>query len=863
MASGRWAETSIRRRAGDSDFAPGGAKYLQGNMDGIHGSPADYAQGAYPRAPAVDYAQAPVAPPVAYTPAPGPLNRVAPVVYAQETRQSPVENTPLHAWRSPPRVAYDSPDKVFYRGEDPEADAIVDLREQQKQFSGLQHDAPGWVRQKAVDELPSNRELDRRLSSPGQPSAGTLRRRRSMQQETPEEAEQFDDLMDAYLEGGVDANIAGHTVSELLAQYKQYCPKTPHLNAVKDACVQWPPEIRDDNPGGPILGVTFMDISRSDRGDFALADSKRIGKSRLQQSMKRKQKAMEKELKQALKRQRKRLARKDSKPHVMSSTYESWLLFWAAMRSRWKSFVEHIAHIELWNSTMRSIEGRYGSGVASFYEFVRWLFVLNAVLCIFWSGLLVVPQALEGVNRTETFSASDIVTGDNYLAESLLFMGSYSGPNNVDDEYNIPLAYFLVPIGSFVLVLLAIARRMAQRYGRKTHHEDAGVLFPFSELAFASWDHMLTQQRSAHFKNKAIRAAMLELLAEAEQRAVVRTTTEQNKLLAKRIAVNVVVAAMLGGSLYALNVLANAYLDSTDAFEQLYIPGAVALFNAMLPLCFIALATLESYRPATEIKLLKARSYIMRMASIYIVIIKVYRVDGIDCWETVAGQELYKLFLINAGVTYINTFGADIGRSLMWDFAPECLKPVRAMLGPPQFQTAKSTMEVLFMQALIWIGTFFAPLLFVVGLIGMMGLFFAKYGSMMLVVLPPFNRYRLKNDNFDMLLLLLTLFLSVGPVAYALVRLDPSTTCGPFRGETQAWNVLSRELETFPAWLTDLVKFFGTPGFVLPLFLVVALYIYYNYATERVINQTTRELRLSLLKQIEDKRYLIRTHNIS
>jgi hypothetical protein len=41
---------------------------------------------------------------------------------------------------------------------------------------------------------------------------------------------------------------------------------------------------------------------------------------------------------------------------------------------------EVLSHFELWSSTIKSIEGRFGTGVATYFRFLRSLFLIN--LCV-------------------------------------------------------------------------------------------------------------------------------------------------------------------------------------------------------------------------------------------------------------------------------------------------------------------------------------------------------------------------------------------------------------------------------------------------------------------------------------------------
>lgn len=73
---------------------------------------------------------------------------------------------------------------------------------------------------------------------------------------------------------------------------------------------------------------------------------------------------------------------------------------------------------EPWHSNIKSIQGQFGSGVASYFIFLRWLVYLNfsnLVLVVFF---LLVPQLLytssvnhSSNNTTEAFSGYDLLTG--------------------------------------------------------------------------------------------------------------------------------------------------------------------------------------------------------------------------------------------------------------------------------------------------------------------------------------------------------------------------------------------------------------------------------------------------------------------
>lgn len=72
--------------------------------------------------------------------------------------------------------------------------------------------------------------------------------------------------------------------------------------------------------------------------------------------------------------------------------------------------------MELWYEGIRNVEGHFGSGVATYFRFLRWLFLLNVFLTLFMVGFVVIPQALYTSYNNATleslpFDFLDIFTG--------------------------------------------------------------------------------------------------------------------------------------------------------------------------------------------------------------------------------------------------------------------------------------------------------------------------------------------------------------------------------------------------------------------------------------------------------------------
>jgi hypothetical protein len=81
--------------------------------------------------------------------------------------------------------------------------------------------------------------------------------------------------------------------------------------------------------------------------------------------------------------------------------------------------------LELWRSHMKKIEGHFGTGVTSYFLFLKWIFVLNIIVFTLTTlGFVVVPQVLyryyqkdpsgyqtPANTSTVTFTGEELLTG--------------------------------------------------------------------------------------------------------------------------------------------------------------------------------------------------------------------------------------------------------------------------------------------------------------------------------------------------------------------------------------------------------------------------------------------------------------------
>lgn len=97
---------------------------------------------------------------------------------------------------------------------------------------------------------------------------------------------------------------------------------------------------------------------------------------------------------------------------------EYWFHFQA-----WKHFKYNLAEFayffKLWKGHLKQIEGHFGTGVLSYFLFLKWLFYINIPVFVFTFGFVILPQVLYRYlvqdpccySQNVTFTGKELLTG--------------------------------------------------------------------------------------------------------------------------------------------------------------------------------------------------------------------------------------------------------------------------------------------------------------------------------------------------------------------------------------------------------------------------------------------------------------------
>lgn len=613
---------------------------------------------------------------------------------------------------------------------------------------------------------------------------------------------------------------------------------------------------------------------------------------------------------------RQRLALKDwiSDVQIRSRNRRGCLSRFANCRA---SFGQNATTFHLWRRSLKSIEALYGTGVASYFIFLRTLFLLNAFLFFLVLCFVILPQALspnEGEalwtvlrnNSPTTANCSaryiknisiavsdgtlpkkilDFLSGTGWMERTILFYGYYQPKNSKivsGFTYDIPLAYFLVVFFFFVVSLLLILIQTGVVFRRSTLEEKGKTWERYGRIVFSSWDFTVESENSSRQRKRLIyQNIMTELEDEKHKhRHETMTSCQICSLYTCRLIINLVIVALLAGAgflIYFVQGKSAEYTTqnpSADNFVKLlmeYLPSiTITLLGVIYPIIFGVMVGLEDYKTETKVIITLVRTVFVKLFSVVVLVISLYGIvtcsskdvcnvgiktcQSIWCWETYVGQQFYKLLLMSFLVTLGVCFGVETPRAFC---VKKCTEGGQGSLA--EFDTPKNVLEIVYIQILTWFGTAFSPFLPGIAMLILLLLFYIKLFSCYVNCRPANQPYKASRSNFLFLFVLAFAFvLCLIPIGYCVVTLPVSKSCGPFRELRTMYDVIPSTIQMWPTWAKGLFQWIGSAAFVCLLGMTLIALIYY-YATLASTRQTSNvRLRQQLVHRAMDLKLLYR-----
>ncbi|XP_016975783.2 transmembrane channel-like protein 1 [Drosophila rhopaloa] len=316
------------------------------------------------------------------------------------------------------------------------------------------------------------------------------------------------------------------------------------------------------------------------------------------------------------------------------STRDLWARFKILMAARWRHWkretTSFLTVLIPWELRIKEIESHFGSGVASYFTFLRWLMWVNIMIAIPLVAFVIGPEYFatkhgetdprKRMSDPEARVAGNLFTFwefEGYIKYSPMFYGYYSSTSGISTSgYKLPLAYFLTAVLVYIYSFVATLRKMAEnsRNSKLSSKDDECV---FSWKLFTGWDFMIGHAETAHNRIASVVVGFKEaLLEEAEKKKDNRNW----RVILQRILVNILVMGLLGLSGATVVLLVNHSEDLAKHDNWLSrnaVNVTMTLLSFFLPMIFEALGLFENWHPRQQLRLQLARIMILNMLNLY------------------------------------------------------------------------------------------------------------------------------------------------------------------------------------------------------------------------------------------------------
>ncbi|XP_053117715.1 transmembrane channel-like protein 2 [Hemicordylus capensis] len=591
------------------------------------------------------------------------------------------------------------------------------------------------------------------------------------------------------------------------------------------------------------------------------------------------------------------------------------------MAKKWVKFKRDFDNFKTqcipWEMKIKEVESHFGSSVASYFIFLRWMYGVNLVLFSLIFGLVIIPEVLMGmpygsiprkiVPRAEQPKAMDFSVlwdFEGYIKYSALFYGYYNNQRTIGWlKYRLPMAYFMVGVvGVYGYSIMVVIRSMA-----RNAHEDTGdgddESFIFSWKMFTSWDYLIGNPETADNKFASITTSFKESIVDEQE-----SNKDENVHLRRflRVLANVLVICCLCGSGYLIYFVVKrsqkfSKMQNIGWYERNEVEIVMSLLGMFCPPLFETIAALEDYHPRIGLKWQLGRIFALFLGNLYTFLLALMddvkeklaeegvirnitqwtapnyhnssAVNGSadnpppvnpadilrgPCWETTVGIEFVRLTVSDILVTFVTILVGDFLRACFVRFVNYCWcwDLEAGFPSYAEFDISGNVLGLIFNQGMIWMGSFYAPGLVGINVLRLLTSMYFQSWAVMSSNVPHERVFKAsKSNNFYMGLLLLILFLSLLPVAYTIMSLPPSFDCGPFSGKKKMYDVIQETIRyDFPPLVAKIFSYVANPGLIIPAILLMVLAIYYLNAVAEAYQHANAELKKKMQMQREEEK---------
>ncbi|XP_047400702.1 transmembrane channel-like protein 8 isoform X1 [Sciurus carolinensis] len=556
----------------------------------------------------------------------------------------------------------------------------------------------------------------------------------------------------------------------------------------------------------------------------------------------------------------------------------------------------------LWEGALYEIGGLFGTGIQSYFTFLRFLLLLNLLTLGLTASVVLLPLAwlrppgpgpapaqnltlqCPGSHQPHTGIPKfhnqlwNILTGRAFNNTYLFYGGYRAGPES-SSAYSIRLAYLLSPLACLLLCFCGTLQRMVKGLPQRPLLGQA-YRTPLSAKLFSSWDFCIRVREAATIKKHEISNEFKAELEEGRrlQLAQQRSPTQRACHLLTFLGINILIGLLVVGAISAIFWATKYSQDNKE--EALFVvlqylpPGVIALVNFLGPLLFAFLVQLENYPPSTEVNLTLIWCVVLKLASLGMFSFSLgqtilcigrnktsceaygYNACDYQCWENSVGEELYNLSIFNFLLTVAFAFLVSLPRRLLVErFSGRFW----TWLDREEFLVPKNVLDIVAGQTATWMGLFFCPLLPLLNSIFLFLTFYIKKYTLLRNSRASSRLLRASSSTFFFqLVLLLGLLLAAVPLGYVVSSTHSSWDCGLFANYSAPWQVVPELVALrLPLAGQRVLHYLSSHAFSFPLLILLSLVLTVCVSQSQANARAIHGLRKQLVWQVQEKWHLV------
>uniref|UniRef100_A0A8D0GPY7 Transmembrane channel-like protein n=1 Tax=Sphenodon punctatus TaxID=8508 RepID=A0A8D0GPY7_SPHPU len=537
------------------------------------------------------------------------------------------------------------------------------------------------------------------------------------------------------------------------------------------------------------------------------------------------------------------------------------------------SLVDSFQLLQPWQKTLKTIGGKFGTNVLSYFVFLTWLLTFNAFSFLVNFSFITIPQLIASKPNNLSFTGLELLTGAGYFKETVLYYGFYTNSTirKIEDTgpYYMQLAYIFTTGIYFIICFFSLLYSMAKSF--RKNFVNPQMYSGHAAKLLCAWDFNITNEKAVTLKQRNFSTQIKETLSDVKLEALKRPVSQKMASLAIHLAAWVVssgtaVACCAGVYFLSINnldlFLRGGKTELENQAATLVLPIVVCVLNLAVPFFYSVFGLVEKFKyPRHQIYTTMIRNILLKISVIGILCfywLNIVATSGVECWESLVGQDIYRLVIVDFLFCLLGSFFGEFVRRII---GTKCCKT----LGVPEFDIARNVLDLIYTQTLAWIGIFFSPLLPAIQLISLLIIFYVKKVSLMMNCQPPHKAWRASQMNtvFIFLLFFPSFAGVLSIMAITVWRLKPSENCGPFQGLTSPYDAISRWIDiltSYPSsiwvvWiyrnLIESVHFY----FILSIIVLIISYLYWQIIEGRKI--MVRLLHEQIINEGKDKMFLL------